>query len=159
MEIAYHPIGIVHSPFIELKEMPIQPTGGTSALGTVEIFPEFSDGLKDLEGFSHIILLYHLHEVRRIDLTVTPFLGSEKRGVFATRAPTRPNPIGISIVQLVRIDGNRLHLGNVDILDGTPVLDIKPYVPDFDKRETNRIGWLVGRSRNVRHTKSDGRLK
>ena len=144
MEITYHPIGILHSPFSDLKEMPIQPTGGASSPGTAEVLPEFTSGLKDLEGFSHVILLYHLHKVRRVDLTVTPFLGSESRGVFATRAPTRPNPIGLSIVELVRIEGNCLYLGNIDILDGTPLLDIKPYVPEFDQPVDAKTGWIEG---------------
>jgi tRNA-Thr(GGU) m(6)t(6)A37 methyltransferase TsaA len=120
--------------------------------------PELAAGLKDLEGFSHVILLYHLHKVRRVDLTVTPFLDSEQRGVFATRAPTRPNPIGLSIVALLRIEGNRLYLGNVDILDGTPLLDIKPYVPEFDQPLEARAGWLEEVRGKVRSVKSDERF-
>ena len=158
MEIIYHPIGIIHSPFTDLKEMPIQPTSATSALGTAEVFPEFAEGLKDLEGFSHVILLYHLHQVLRVDLTVTPFLGTAKRGIFATRAPSRPNPIGLSIVQLLRVDGNRLELGNIDILDGTPLLDIKPYVPDFDRPEAARAGWLEAARGKVKDARSDDRF-
>ena len=158
MEVTYRAIGIIHSPFSDLKEMPIQPTGTASAPGTAEVFPEFVEGLKDLEGFSHVILLYHLHEVRRTDLTVMPFLGSETRGVFATRAPTRPNPIGLSIVRLVRLEGNRLYLGNVDILDGTPLLDIKPYVPDFDQATDVRVGWLEAARGKIRSAKSDDRF-
>jgi tRNA-Thr(GGU) m(6)t(6)A37 methyltransferase TsaA len=158
MKITYRSIGSIHSPFRELKDMPIQPTGQASAPGTVEVFTEFAAGLKDLEGFSHVILLYHLHEVRRVDLMVTPFLGSERRGVFATRAPTRPNPIGLSIVELVRIEGNRLYLGNVDILDGTPLLDIKPYVPEFDQPVAARAGWLEEARGKVRSVKSDDRF-
>jgi tRNA (adenine37-N6)-methyltransferase len=138
--------------------MPIQPTGQASAPGTAEVLPEFVAGLKDLEGFSHVILLYHLHEVRRVDLTVTPFLGSEPHGVFATRAPTRPNPIGLSVVQLVRVEGNRLYLGNVDILDGTPLLDIKPYVPEFDQPADARVGWLEEARGKVQSTRSDDRF-
>jgi tRNA-Thr(GGU) m(6)t(6)A37 methyltransferase TsaA len=158
MEVTYRAIGIIHSPFSDLKAMPIQPTGEASAPGTAEVLPEFVEGLKDLEGFSHIILLYHLHVVRRTDLTVTPFLGSETRGVFATRAPTRPNPIGLSVVKLVRVEGNRLHLGNVDILDGTPLLDIKPYVPDFDQATDVRVGWLEAARGKIRFAKSDDRF-
>jgi tRNA-Thr(GGU) m(6)t(6)A37 methyltransferase TsaA len=158
MEVTYRPIGVIHSPFNDLKAMPIQPTGEASAPGTADIFPEFSQGLKDLEGFSHVILLYHLHEVRRSDLIVTPFLGSGPRGVFATRAPTRPNPIGLSIVKLVRVEENRLQLGNVDILDGTPLLDIKPYVPDFDQPTDVRAGWLETARGKVRSARSDGRF-
>jgi tRNA-Thr(GGU) m(6)t(6)A37 methyltransferase TsaA len=158
MEITYHPIGSIHSPFKDLKDMPIQPTGHASAPGIAEILPEFAEGLKDLEGFSHVILLYHLHAVRRVDLSVTPFLGSEVRGVFATRAPTRPNPIGLSVVELVRVEGNRLYLGNVDILDGTPLLDIKPYVPEFDQPVDVRVGWLEAVRGKVRSVKSDDRF-
>jgi tRNA-Thr(GGU) m(6)t(6)A37 methyltransferase TsaA len=158
MKVTYRPIGTIHSLFKDLKEMPIQPTGQASAPGTVEVLPEYVEGLKDLEGFSHVILLYHLHKVRRVDLTVTPFLGSEQRGVFATRAPTRPNPIGLSIVELVRIEDNRLYLGNVDILDGTPLLDIKPYVPEFDQPADARAGWLEEVRGKVRSVKSDERF-
>ena len=158
MQVTYRAIGIIHSPFSDLKAMPIQPTGEASAPGTVEIFPEFVPGLKDLEGFSHVILVYHLHEVHRADLTVTPFLCSETHGVFATRAPTRPNPIGLSVVKLVRVEGNRLHLGNVDILDGTPLFDIKPYVPDFDQAADVRVGWLEAARGKIRSAKSDDRF-
>jgi tRNA-Thr(GGU) m(6)t(6)A37 methyltransferase TsaA len=158
MEVVYRPIGVIHSPFTDLKDMPIQPTGRATAPGTVDVFPEFADGLKDLEGFSHVILLYHLHQVRRTDLTVTPFLGSEAHGVFATRAPTRPNPIGLSIVQLTRIEGNRLFLGNIDILDGTPLLDVKPYVPEFDQQTGAKAGWLEAVRGKVKSTKSDDRF-
>jgi tRNA-Thr(GGU) m(6)t(6)A37 methyltransferase TsaA len=154
--VTYRLIGTIHSPFKDLKDMPIQPSGQASAPGVAEVMPEFAEGLKDLEGFSHVILLYHLHEVRRVDLTVTPFLGSERRGIFATRAPTRPNPIGLSIVALVRIEGNRLYLGNVDILDGTPLLDIKPYVPEFDAHPSSRAGWLDERRQDRR--RADGRF-
>jgi len=159
MDIIYHPIGIIHSPFKDLEGMPIQPTGETSAPGTIEIYPEYAQGLKDLEGFSFIILLYHFHQVSRSSLMVTPFLGSEGRGVFATRAPTRPNPIGLSIVKLVKIDGSRLYVENLDILDGTPLLDLKPYVPEFDWRPDARIGWLESVKGKVRETRSDERFK
>jgi tRNA-Thr(GGU) m(6)t(6)A37 methyltransferase TsaA len=158
MKVTYQPIGIIHSPFTDLEDMPIQPTGEASAPGTAELFPQFAEGLKDLEGFTHVILLYHLHEVRRTDLTVRPFLGSEPRGVFATRAPTRPNPIGLSIVRLVRVEANRLHLANVDILDGSPLLHIKPYVPDFDQPAGARAGWLEAARGKVRSAKSDSRF-
>jgi len=158
MRVTYRAIGTIRSPFKDLKDMPIQPTGQASAPGVAEVLPEFALGLKDLEGFSHIILLYHLHEVRRVELTVTPFLDSEVRGVFATRAPTRPNPIGLSIVELLRVEGNRLYLGNVDILDGTPLLDIKPYVPEFDQPANARAGWLEARRGKVRTVKSDDRF-
>jgi tRNA-Thr(GGU) m(6)t(6)A37 methyltransferase TsaA len=159
MDITYHSIGLIHSPFVELREMPIQPTGSAAAPGTAEIFAEFTEGLKDLDGFSHIMLIYHLHAVQRTDLTVTPFLGDSPRGVFATRAPTRPNPIGLSVVRLEGIEGNTLRLRNVDVLDGTPLLDIKPYVPAFDGPEADiRLGWLESAGRNVRSAESDSRF-
>lgn len=158
MEITYHPIGVIHSPFTDLKQMPIQPTGRSCAPGTVEVFAEFSEGLKDLDGFSHLILLYHFHQSRQVTLTVTPFLESAARGLFATRAPTRPNPIGISIVELVSIQANFLQIANLDILDGTPLLDIKPYVPDFDRPAAARVGWLEEARHNLKSTHSDGRF-
>lgn len=157
MDILYHPIGILHTPFHDLRDMPIQPTGAASAPGTAEIFAEHVEGLQDLGGFSHVILLYHLHQVRRTDLSVVPFLDCEPRGVFATRAPSRPNPIGLSVVLLARVDGCTLHLGNVDILDGTPLLDLKPYVPGFDRPARARAGWLEDVQGNVTGVASDDR--
>jgi tRNA-Thr(GGU) m(6)t(6)A37 methyltransferase TsaA len=153
------PIGIIHTPFKELENMPIQPSGAAGIRGTAELFPEFAEGLKDLDGFSHIVLLYRFHESRGYKLMVTPFLDSEPRGVFATRAPKRPNPIGLSIVILVQIRGSSLEIENVDILDGTPLLDIKPYVPEFDHQENCRIGWLEQARGKVRSKKSDKRFK
>ena len=141
--IEFQPIGLIYSPFQQLGQMPIQPATSSSADGYAQIFPEFVQGLKDLDGFSHIILLYHLHKSPRVDLTVTPFLDQEPRGIFATRAPTRPNPIGLSVVELVRIEENRVYLARIDVLDATPLLDIKPYVPDFDHPPDVRIGWLA----------------
>ena len=109
--------------------MPIQPASANSAAGTVEVFPEFVEGLNDLAGFSHLLLIYHFHRSRSVSLTVTPYLDTVPRGLFATRAPNRPNPIGISLVRLVRIEGRHLHVENIDVIDGTPLLDIKPHVP------------------------------
>ena len=159
VDIVYRPIGILHTPFRDLAGMPIQPTGEASAPGTARIFPSFADGLKDLEGFSHIILLYHMHQVQRTDLRVVPFLGSEAHGIFATRAPTRPNPIGLSVVRLLAIEDNVLHLANVDILDGTPLLDIKPYVPAFDRPKRARAGWLEVVQAEVRTRRADDRFR
>lgn len=158
MKIEYQQIGVIHSPFQEVEGMPIQPTGARGVQGTVEIFPEFSQGLQDLDGFSHIILLYHFHRSDEFTLLVTPFMDSVQRGVFATRAPKRPNPIGLSIVQLNKVHNQTLHIENVDILDGTPLLDIKPYVPEFDHHMVDRIGWLEQANRQVRGTKADGRF-
>ena len=158
MDVTYHPIGTLHTPFRDLRDMPIQPTSRASALGTAEIYAKYAEGLQDLDGFSHVILLYHLHRARRAELRVVPFLGSEPRGVFATRAPARPNPIGLSIVSLLRIEGCTLHLGNVDILDGTPLLDLKPYVPGFDQPAHARAGWLEAVQGNVGDALSDDRF-
>lgn len=159
MEIGYRPIGIIHSPFTEIEGMPIQPTGASGIRGSVEVFPEFTAGLKDLDGFSHVILLYHFHQVREVKLVVTPFMDPQPRGVFATRAPKRPNPIGLSIVKLLSIEQNVLHVENVDILDGTPLLDIKPYVPEFDHHPADRVGWLARAKGQVRRQKSDSRFR
>jgi tRNA-Thr(GGU) m(6)t(6)A37 methyltransferase TsaA len=159
MKIELSPIGIIHSPFKDLKEMPIQPSGKASSEGTVEIFAEYQTGLQDLEGFSHVILIYYFHAVKRADLQVTPFLDEQPRGIFATRAPTRPNPIGISIVRINGIKGARVFLSDIDILDGTPLLDIKPYVPDFDQPDDVEIGWLSSAKAKVRDQKSDDRFK
>ena len=157
-EIVYKPIGTIHSPFKNPKGMPIQPTGAKGITGTVDVFPEYCAGLKDMEGFSHIILIYHFHLSDGYSLEVTPYLDKNTHGVFATRIPGRPNPIGISVVRCVKVEGCIVHIQDVDILDGTPLLDIKPYVLDFDSRMTKRIGWLSGKSGNVHKTRSDGRF-
>lgn len=141
-EIKYKPIGIIHSPFKKPTGTPIQPAAGKSIKGTVEVFPEYAEGLKDLEGFSHIILIYHLHLSQGWCLKVKPFMDNELRGVFATRAPSRPNPIGLSVVHLVRIEKNILYIQDLDIVDKTPLLDIKPYVPEFETKEVKKLGWL-----------------
>ena len=159
MKIEFKPIGIIHSPFNEPENMPIQPAGAEGITGTIEIFKEYQDGLKDLEGFSHVILLYHFHRSTGFKLQVIPFMDTELRGVFATRAPRRPNPIGISVVELGRIENGLLHIRNVDILDGTPLLDIKPYVPEFDFQENVRTGWLEKARDHVSTRKSDDRFK
>ena len=140
--IDFRAIGVIHSPHVISEETPIQPIFARGAIGRVEIFPEYEEGLKDLDGFSHVYLLYHLHKTGTARLIVTPFLDDVPRGVFATRAPDRPNPIGLSIVRLLRREGSTLHLDELDVLDGTPLLDIKPYVPRFDPHEEIRIGWL-----------------
>jgi len=157
-EIRYKPIGIIHSPFKEPRGTPIQPVAGQEVEGTIEIFPEYVEGLKDLEGFSHIILIYHFHLAKRGTLKVIPYMDNKPRGVFATRAPTRPNPIGISIVRLVKIEGNTLYIQDIDIIDGTPLLDIKPYVPEFDVRKVEKIGWLIKRVKRLYETRDDGRF-
>lgn len=157
MEIHFKSIGVVHSPFKEVKGTPIQPPGAKNVKGSIEVFPEFCEGLSDLDGFSHIILLYHFHKVKESKLTVKPYMDNSSRGVFSTRIPGRPNPIGLSIVKLLGVEDCTVTIEEVDILDGSPLLDIKPYVPEFDHREANRIGWLSERASNVLNKKSDGR--
>ncbi len=151
-------IGIIHSPFTSLDGMPIQPTGASGVKGTVEVLEDYADGLQDLDGFSHIILLYLFHRSRGFKLRVVPFMDTAMRGVFATRAPKRPNPIGLSVVRLDSIEGRILHIDGVDILDGTPLLDIKPYVPDFDSREDVRTGWLDRARKTAAEKRSDDRF-
>lgn len=139
--------------------MPIQPAGAAGATGTVEMFPAYRAGLKDLDGFSHLILLYQFHHSEGFDLQVVPFLDTLPRGLFATRAPKRPNPIGLSVVQLERIADGVLYIGNADMLDGTPLLDIKPYVPAFDAPAADvNAGWLEGAGKAVAQRRSDGRF-
>jgi len=159
MNIVFQPIGVIHSPFTSLEGMPIQPGSAAAAEGYLEVSARYQDGLKDLDGFSHVILLYHFHHVSNSKLLVRPFLDEEPRGVFATRAPIRPNPVGLSVVQILRIEGPRIYLANVDVLDGTPLLDIKPYVPQFDQPENVHIGWLQGKSDQLSEKESDARFK
>jgi len=157
-EIKYKPIGVIHSPFKDVQGMPIQPTGARGVAGTVEIESAYVDGLKDIEGFSHIILIYHFHLSDGYALLVKPFMDDSQRGVFSTRAPRRPNPIGISVVRLVKVEGSTLHIENVDIVDGTPLLDIKSYVPEFDGIKAERIGWLSGKAEKAHKVKADNRF-
>ncbi len=156
--IEYKPIGIIRSPFTEPKGMPIQPPGAGGVQGTVEVFEEYRSALKDLDGFSHIILLYHFHRSQGFAPHVVPFMDSQPRGLFSTRAPRRPNAIGLSVVQLTRIEAGVLFIENVDILDGTPLLDIKPYVPEFDPPSKVRTGWLEQEKNKVSHQKADDRF-
>lgn len=139
--ITFRPIGWICSPHIEPAATPIQPIYAKNCLGRAELLPEFAEGLADIEGFSHVYLIYHLHRASAAQLRVKPFLQDVEHGVFATRAPCRPNPIGLSLVRLIRHEGNILHLAGVDILDGTPLLDLKPYSPRFDAVENPRGGW------------------
>ncbi len=145
-QIVMHPIGIIHTPFKEPSETPIQSSRSTT-VGEVEVFMDFTEGLDGVEEFSHLILLYVWHLAPKAEeLKVKPFLDDQKYGVFATRYPCRPNPIGISIVQLLERNGNRLKIRGVDMLDETPLLDIKPYVPEFDIHAADRIGWYSRRA-------------
>ena len=140
MEFIMKPIGVIHSPFINKNETPIQPTR-SHAPGQVEVFTEFAEGLQDLEGFSHIILLYAFHCSSGYTLRVKPFLDDQLHGLFATRHPCRPNPIGLSVVRLLARHNNILDIEGVDMLAGAPLLDIKPYVPEFDVRTNVKTGW------------------
>ncbi len=157
-EIQYKSIGIIHTPFKESKGSPIQPTASVDSEGKVEIFHEFSDGLQDLEKFSHIFLIYHFHLSKKTSLKVKPFMDNNEHGIFATRAPSRPNPIGISIVRLNKIENNILYIKDVDIIDGTPLLDIKPYVSEFDIRKVTKNGWLEHNVYKLGKTKDDERF-
>jgi tRNA-Thr(GGU) m(6)t(6)A37 methyltransferase TsaA len=165
--IQYTPIGVVHSPFREDAGMPIQSIVAEQVAGTVELEPAYAPGLQDIEAFSHLFLLCHLHRapVESVAnpssraLLVTPFLDDQPHGVFATRSPRRPNPIGLSIVRLVRVEGCLLHVEGLDLIDGTPVLDIKPYVPRFDVRETEQIGWYATRLAQLDQIRADGRFR
>ena len=155
----YRPIGIIHSPFKDPEGTPIQPVGGAGVKAEVEIFPEYVEGLQDLEGFSHLILLYHCHLSKSYRLKVKPFLDDVERGLFATRAPARPNPIGISVVRLIQIEQATLSVQDIDIIDKTPLLDIKPFVPDFDLRKTAKTGWLENKAANAKKMADDGRFR
>ena len=156
--IILKPIGIIHTPFTTKDDMPIQPSGAKGIKGTLILNEAFIEGLANLGDFSHIFLIYVFHKVESINLKVTPFLDNSPKGIFATRAPTRPNPIGLSVVRLNGIEKNILYLENVDMLDGTPVLDIKPYIPDFDQPNDVRTGWLSNQSNKARNTRSDDRF-
>lgn len=156
--VTYKQIGTIHSPFSEPKGTPIQSVAAAGIKGSVVLDPEYTPGLKDLEGFSHIILLYHLHLSADHSLIVKPFLDTAFRGIFATRSPSRPNKIGLSVVRLLDIEGNILHIADVDIVDGTPLLDIKPYVPDFDIRKVERFGWFESKIHKLPDTRDDGRF-
>ena len=154
-----NPIGIIHSPFTDIAGMPIQPNGARGIRGTIEVFEEYRAGLKDLDGFSRIILIYSFHRSNGFALEVKPFLDDNTHGVFATRAPKRPNPLGLSIVRLTGVDGGTLSIGDVDILDGTPLLDIKPYVPEFDSYCDEKTGWFDAAGGRGTSFRSDERFR
>ncbi|KHK02086.1 tRNA (N6-threonylcarbamoyladenosine(37)-N6)-methyltransferase TrmO [Desulfovibrio sp. TomC] len=157
--IAMRPIGIIHSPFTTLEGMPIQPGGAREVLGQVVLDADLAPALADVDGFSHVYLLYCFHQSTGFKTTVTPYLDDTPRGLFATRAPKRPNPIGLSVVEVVSVAGNVLTVRGIDVLDGTPLLDIKPYAPAFDAPAGPvRSGWLDGRKDAVAATRSDARF-
>lgn len=157
--VVFRPIGVIRTPFVDTDRMPIQAVAATGVAGTIELDPAFAEGLADLDGFSHVTLLYHLHRMTGARLTVTPFMDDRPHGVFATRSPVRPNPIGLSTVRLIGIEGTTLRIEDVDVLDGTPLLDIKPYVPQLDDRADARIGWYLGRVDRVAEIKADRRFR
>lgn len=158
MEICLNPIGRIVSPWKNPEGMPIQSAAAQGVKGKIILLPGYVPGLQDLEGFSHIILIYYFHNIRESKLIVKPFLDDQPRGVFATRAPQRPNQIGLSVVKLIKVEGDTLYIENLDILDGTPLLDIKPYVPMIDEHAATSIGWLAGVKNALEDIKSDNRF-
>lgn len=156
-KVTYEPIGIIHSKYKKKEGVPIQGVLSKNSNGKIEIFPQYQDGLKDLEKFSHIILIYHFHLATKYSLLAKPFLEEKEHGIFACRAPKRPNPIGISVVKLEKVIGNIVYISECDIIDGTPLLDIKPYVSKFDIRDDVKDGWLTGKLEDVKEHKADDR--
>ncbi len=156
----YLPIGRLLTPFKTIDEMPVQPCAARGVCGRIELRADLAAGLDDLHGFSHLIVLYHFHNQRDVRLTVTPFLDDREHALFATRAPCRPNPIGLSVLRLQKVDGTTLEVMDVDMLDGTPLLDIKPYVPAFDQPQGDiRTGWLKTSAPGLLTARSDERFK
>ncbi|MCA1792267.1 MAG: tRNA (N6-threonylcarbamoyladenosine(37)-N6)-methyltransferase TrmO [Desulfotignum sp.] len=153
------PIGVIHSPYSNIEDMPIQPKGASGVKGQVLVNEAYIDGLQDLEGFSHIYLLYSFHQAARTELVVTPFMDNQPRGVFSTRSPLRPNHIGISIVRLKKIQANTLFVEDIDVLDQTPLLDIKPYMHKFDAVKASRSGWMQSSDDDIKKKRSDARFK
>jgi len=156
--INFYAIGTIQTPFMILENMPIQPSAAKGVRGKITLNEEFSTGLSDLEGFSHIYLIYHLHLSTTYTLRVQPFLENTYRGLFSTRAPKRPNPIGLSVVKLINILGNHIVIENVDMINGTPLLDIKPFVPEMENAAEIRIGWLQKHRSQLDSKKSDNRF-
>jgi len=161
MNINLKQIATINSPFCSLENMPIQPKGAKETIATIEFKKEFQDGLKDLNGFSHIYLIYYFHKVKEHKLQVVPFndLTNTVRGVFSTRTPMHPNSIGLSVVELIDVKGNIVTIKGIDILDGTPLLDIKPYIENFDKIDgVTKSGWMKSNSNEVSNKRSDDRF-
>lgn len=152
------PIGIIQTPFRALENMPIQPKGAADVIGTVRVEEQYVEGLADLEGFSHIYLFYLFHQAQRTQLKVVPFMDTVERGVFSTRSPLRPNHIGLSLVELIRVDGAELTVKGIDVLDLTPLLDIKPYIERFDRVSESRSGWMTANETEVAEKRSDSRF-
>ena len=154
-----NPIGIIHSPYKSIEDMPIQPKGASEVSGHVIVNEEYVDGLQDLDGFSHIYLLYRFHKAKRTEMLVIPFMDEKTRGVFSTRSPLRPNHIGLSIVKLTGIEANNVFVKGIDVLDGTPLLDIKPYMEEFDAVKNSVSGWLRASDEEIRKKRSDKRFE
>ncbi|MCC6625873.1 MAG: tRNA (N6-threonylcarbamoyladenosine(37)-N6)-methyltransferase TrmO [Chloroflexi bacterium] len=157
--VTFTPIGIIRSPYTDIAGMPVQVAGAAGVAAAIELDPAYAAGLRDIAGFSHLILLYHLHLVRAPALEVVSFLDTVSHGIFATRSPARPNPIGLSVVRLLAVAGTRLAIDGVDVVDGTPLLDLKPYVPTFDAIATDRIGWYAGKVERVAEVRADDRFR
>jgi tRNA-Thr(GGU) m(6)t(6)A37 methyltransferase TsaA len=157
-QVSIQTIGIVHSMFKQQTGTPIQPTAAKEIKGTIEIESKFKDGLCDLDGFSHIVILFGFHLSQDYKLKVTPYLDDRPRGLFSTRAPKRPSQIGMSIVRLDKIEDTTLHITGVDMLNGTPVLDIKPYIPKLNPDGEIKIGWLENAQKQFDHKKADDRM-
>jgi len=159
MNIIFNSIGIIHSPFKTVEKMPIQTSAGKNIKAEIKIYPEYENGLSDIEGFSHLYIIFHMNMSINYKLKVIPFLDTVERGIFATRSPARPNPIGLSLVELISVKKNILNIRGVDMLDGSPVLDIKPFVPEFETYDSIRIGWFEGKTEKAMNILSDGRFK
>lgn len=157
-EVLFSPIGKVHSPHKSPEGTPIQPSAAEGTKGRVEIFPDYREGLEDLGGFSHVILVYHFHLSGESELKVKPYMDDRLHGVFATRSPARPNPLGISTVRLKRIESGSLYIEDVDLIDGTPVLDVKPHVLEFDQPDETKEGWLESNVHKLDESTDDGRF-
>lgn len=155
---AFTQIGLIRTRFTSQEGTPIQASMAGEETGTVEVFPDYADGLLDIEGFSHLHLIYAFHGIGTGALRVKPYLDTVEHGIFATRAPKRPNPVGLSVVRLLAVRGNILEIAGVDMLDGTPLLDIKPYIPSLDTRDADRIGWYADRLRREGVVLADGRF-
>jgi tRNA-Thr(GGU) m(6)t(6)A37 methyltransferase TsaA len=158
--IVINPIGVIRTPHTDIQNMPIQPIAAEGISGYIELLPEYTEGLSDLEGFSHITLLYHFHKIKGHKLKVIPFMDTEERGIFSCKAPKRPNAIGTSTVKIIGIEGNIVHIDQVDMLDGSPLIDIKPFYPRYDNRENVSIGWLEkNKDLPLQELRADGRFR